>query len=141
MSNDLTRRSFVKWGTAAAGAATLAGFTGCANSSASSETALGDTSIEAYPGEKGDGQWLTGACMNNCSCEHSRCLLRVYVEDGVPLRIRTDEEEDSIEIPQRRACPRGRAPDQQHDLSGAHQVPHEAQGLEPRRPQWRDARS
>ena len=109
MSNDLTRRSFVKWGTAAAGAATLAGFTGCANSSASSETALGDTSIEAYPGEKGDGQWLTGACMNNCSCEHSRCLLRVYVEDGVPLRIRTDEEEDSIEIPQRRACPRGRA--------------------------------
>ena len=32
MSNDLTRRSFVKWGTAAAGAATLAGFTGCAPS-------------------------------------------------------------------------------------------------------------
>ena len=32
MSNDLTRRSFVKWGAAAAGAATLAGFTGCAPS-------------------------------------------------------------------------------------------------------------
>lgn len=69
----------------------------------------GTTQDFGYPGEKGNGQWLTGACMNNCSCEHSRCLLRVYVEDGVPLRIRTDEEEDSIEVPQRRACPRGRA--------------------------------
>ena len=48
--------------------------------------------------------------MNNCSCGSSRCLLRVYVEDGVPLRIRTDEQdEDTIEVPQRRACPRGRA--------------------------------
>lgn len=56
------------------------------------------------------GTWLTGACMNNCSCGSSRCLLRVYVEDGVPRKIRTDEEdEDSIEVPQRRACPRGRA--------------------------------
>lgn len=48
--------------------------------------------------------------MNNCSCGSSRCLLKVYVEDGVPLKIRTDEQdEDSIEVPQRRACPRGRA--------------------------------
>ena len=30
MSNDLTRRSFVKWGTATAGAGALVGFTGCA---------------------------------------------------------------------------------------------------------------
>ena len=65
MSNELTRRSFVKWGTATAGAATLAGLTACANSPASSEISLGDTGIESYPGEKGDGQWLTGACMNN----------------------------------------------------------------------------
>ena len=141
MSNDLTRRSFVKWGTAAAGAATLAGFTGCANSSASSETALGDTSIEAYPGEKGDGQWLTGACMNNCSCEHSRCLLRVYVEDGVPLRIRTDEEEDSIEIPQRRACPRGRAQISNMTSPARIKYPMKRKGWSPDAPQWRDARS
>ena len=72
--------------------------------------------------------------MNNCSCEHSRCLLRVYVEDGVPLRIRTDEEdEDSIEVPQRRACPRGRAQISNMTSPGAHQVSHEAQGMEPRR--------
>ena len=108
MSNDLTRRSFVKWGTAAAGAATLAGFTGCAPAKEELSSTEGK-STGAEPAQE-TGKWLTGACMNNCSCEHSRCLLRVYVEDGVPLRIRTDEEdEDSIEVPQRRACLRGRA--------------------------------
>ena len=108
MSNDLTRRSFVKWGTAAAGAATLAGFAGCAPAKEELSSTEGK-STGAEPAQE-TGKWLTGACMNNCSCEHSRCLLRVYVEDGVPLRIRTDEEdEDSIEVPQRRACLRGRA--------------------------------
>lgn len=110
MSNELTRRSFVKWGTATAGATALAGLTSCAPAKEEELSEAGGTTQDfGYPGEKGNGQWLTGACMNNCSCEHSRCLLRVYVEDGVPLRIRTDEEEDSIEVPQRRACPRGRA--------------------------------
>lgn len=110
MSNELTRRSFVKWGTATAGATALAGLTSCAPAKEEELSETGGTTQDfGYPGEKGNGQWLTGACMNNCSCEHSRCLLRVYVEDGVPLRIRTDEEEDSIEVPQRRACPRGRA--------------------------------
>ena len=102
----LTRRSFVKWGTAAAGATALVGFTGCA---ASDEGELSQTGADAASAEE-TGTWLTGACMNNCSCGSSRCLLKVYVEDGVPLKIRTDEEdEDSIEVPQRRACPRGRA--------------------------------
>ena len=51
-----------------------------------------------------------GRMENNCSCGSSRCLLKVYVEDGVPLKVRTDEQdEDTIEVPQRRACPRGRA--------------------------------
>ena len=79
------------------------GFTGCAPS--------GDGAGEGgQTGAEGAGEWKTGACMNNCSCGSSRCLLRVYVEDGVPLKIRTDEQdEDSIEVPQRRACPRGRA--------------------------------
>ncbi len=102
MDTTLTRRSFVKWGTATAGAAALVGFTGCAPS--------GDESGEGQAGTEGAGEWKTGACMNNCSCGSSRCLLRVYVEDGVPLKIRTDEQdEDSRETPQRRACPRGRA--------------------------------
>ena len=104
MSNELTRRSFVKWGTATAGATALAGLTSCAPAKEEELSETGGTTQDfGYPGEKGNGQWLTGACMNNCSCEHSRCLLRVYVEDGVPLRIRTDEEEDSIA---RAAAPR-----------------------------------
>ena len=104
MGNSLTRRSFVKWGSATAGAAALVGFTGCAPAG----DAGTDTGPAASAGEK--GEWKTGACMNNCSCGSSRCLLKVYVEDGVPLKVRTDEQdEDTIEVPQRRACPRGRA--------------------------------
>jgi len=98
MSATLSRRSFVRWSTVAAGAASLAGFTGN----------LGIAVAEEAAEEK--GVWKTGACMNNCSCGSSRCLLKVYVEDGVPLKIRTDEQDpDTIEVPQRRACPRGRA--------------------------------
>lgn len=109
MSNDLTRRSFVKWGTAAAGAATLAGFTGCAPSGQEDLSETGGKSADAAPEEE-KGVWLTGACMNNCSCNSSRCLLKVYVEDGIPLKIRTDEEdEDAAKSLQRRACPRGRS--------------------------------
>lgn len=108
MSNDLTRRSFVKWGTAAAGAATLAGFTGCAAPSQETLSGTGEKGADNAPAEE-KGVWLTGACSNNCSCNSSRCLLKVYVEEGVPLKIKTDEDEDSPEIPQRRACPRGRA--------------------------------
>lgn len=104
VGNSLTRRSFVKWGSATAGAAALVGFTGCAPAGEAGTDAGPDTSAE----EK--GEWKTGACMNNCSCGSSRCLLKVYVEDGVPLKVRTDEQdEDTVEVPQRRACPRGRA--------------------------------
>lgn len=101
MDTTLTRRNFVKWSAASAGVASLVGLSGCAPRSSSDEN---------RPVEKKEGTWLTGACMNNCSCGSSRCLLKVYVEEGVPLKIRTDEQdEDSIEVPQRRACPRGRA--------------------------------
>jgi anaerobic dimethyl sulfoxide reductase subunit A len=57
-----------------------------------------------------EGVWKTAACMNNCSCGSSRCLLRAYVVDGVPTKLITDQEdEDTIWVPQRRACGRGRA--------------------------------
>lgn len=104
MDTSLTRRNFLKWGAVAAGATSLAGLTSCAPTTESGTEEGGEAQIQET------GTWLTGACMNNCSCEHSRCLLRVYVEDGVPRKIRTDEEdEDTIEVPQRRACLRGRA--------------------------------
>ena len=109
MSNDLTRRSFVKWGTATAGAATLAGLTACAPSGEAQLSETGDANTAAGL-EAGDGEWRIAPCPYNCSCGAGRCLLRAYVVDGVPQFLRTDEEgEDSIDVPQRRACPRGRA--------------------------------
>lgn len=92
----------MKWGAALAGTAALAGFT---------ETALADgqaydTAVDAAK----NGEWKVVPCYNNCSCDSSRCLLKCYFEDGVPIKIRSDEEgDDSIENPQRRACLRGRA--------------------------------
>lgn len=105
MGYAFSRRNFVKWSTLAAGTASMLGLVSCAPDN----TKEGESeSSSSMPTET--GQWLTGACMNNCNCGSSRCLLKVYVEDGVPRKIRTDEEdEDSVEVPQRRACARGRA--------------------------------
>lgn len=100
----LTRRSFVKWGTAATGTAALVGFTGCAPRSASDDAEKNDSVSDQ------NGEWKTAACPYNCSCGHARCLLRVYVVDGVPQYIRTHEDGDDTPLnPQNRACPRGRA--------------------------------
>lgn len=103
MGASVTRRSFVTWGALAAGATTLVGFTGCAPTA--SQDSDGHNAVASSGGE-----WKSAPCYNNCSCGSSRCLNRVYVEDGVPLRIRTDEsDEDTYAIPQRRSCLRGRA--------------------------------
>jgi len=67
-----------------------------------------------------DGEWLTAPCWHNCSCGNSRCLIKAHVVDGVPVRIKSDDNveiEDSVMIPQRRACPRGRA-QIEHVLAG-----------------------
>lgn len=101
MDTTLTRRSFVKWGSATAGAAALVGFTGC-TPDGQQESSGTQTVAE----EK--GEWRTAPCRYNCCCGVSRCLLQVYVEDGVPLKTRTDESEDTLANPQRRACARGR---------------------------------
>lgn len=113
METLVSRRSFLKWGTVTAGTAGVVGFTGGA-SQAMAETDSADnassTMAQALATDESKGEWLTGACMNNCSCGASRCLIKVYVEDGVPLKIRTDEEsDDELHTLQRRACPRGRA--------------------------------
>jgi anaerobic dimethyl sulfoxide reductase subunit A len=102
-SDGLSRRSFVKWSALVGGTAALAGgLVGCGLTNATPPKEGGET--------KPVGVWKTGACNHNCSCGASRCLLRVYVEDGVPVKIRTDEEgTDSIEMLQKRACARGRA--------------------------------
>ena len=96
----LNRRSFLKWSGALGGTAVLAGGLsyGLKMAEANSET---DTE---------EGKWVTAPCWHNCSCGNSRCLIQAYVVNGVPVRIRSDEEfEDTYDVPQRLACPRGRA--------------------------------
>lgn len=52
-----------------------------------------------------DGEWVTAACWHNCG---GRCLLKAYVVDGMPIRVKTDDvDKDSPEFPQIRACARG----------------------------------
>ena len=68
MSNELTRRSFVKWGTATAGATALAGLTSCAPAKEEelSETGRHNPRISVIPGEKGErAVGSRGPCMNN----------------------------------------------------------------------------
>ncbi len=107
---DVSRRKFVKWSALLGGTAAIgAGLIGC-----TSPTTTGSTGTTGEPakqvGELASGDWISGGCIHNCSCESSRCLLKVYVEDGVPVRIGTDtDSEDSEEIPQKRACLRGYA--------------------------------
>ena len=54
-----------------------------------------------------------GTQMIRCGCPaHNcggRCLLKVFVRDGVIVRIETDDRPDTFEDPQLRACIRGRA--------------------------------
>lgn len=100
----LTRRSFLKWSAALGGTVALAG--GLNYGLKVAEKAA------AQP----DGQWVTAPCWHNCSCGNSRCLLKAYVVDGVPVRIKSDDNveiPDDYDTPQRRACPRGRAQIQQ----------------------------
>ena len=92
----------MKWSSIAASATALSGFT----STALANGQAYDADIDAAK----SGEWKVVPCYNNCSCDSSRCLLKCYFEDGVPLKIRSDEEgDDRIEMPQRRACLRGRA--------------------------------
>ena len=86
----------------AAGTTSLVGLAGCAPQEG------GDGGEQKQPPAKEEtGTWVTAPCKYNCCCGASRCQIRVYVEDGVPLKTRTDELEDTLADPQRRACPRG----------------------------------
>ena len=108
MTHSFTRRNFVKWGTLTAGAASLAGFAGTTPVAFADEAAA--TPFETVG--NGTGTWLNAPCYNNCSCGSARCLNKVYVEDGVPLKMRGDGDmgdEDTYAVPQRRSCLRGRA--------------------------------
>jgi anaerobic dimethyl sulfoxide reductase subunit A len=100
----MSRRAFV--GASAVAALTLA-------SACSPENKLGETEdrkiyrLDTDLDENVEGKWVTAYCADNCG---GMCLNKVYVVDGVAVRQKTDDtHEDSVDNPQLRACPRGRA--------------------------------
>ena len=115
----LDRRSFL----AATAAATASiGLAGCApenklGNTGASESGTGDGGVWNIDAEltSTTGHWQPASC--NWSCG-GKCLNKVFVEDNIVLRQKTDDDPgDSIDCPQRRACPRGRS--QQQMVFGA----------------------
>lgn len=99
---SITRRSFLRWGAAVG------------SSAAASKGLLGSfrrrdpnhALVEGAPSAE-ERMIRVGCPSHNCG---GRCLLRVYVRDGVIVRIDTDDRPaDTVADPQLRACVRGRA--------------------------------
>ncbi len=95
----LSRRSFMKWGSALAGSAALTG------------TLVSPLVTNASPDQAvaaaGESQLMTTACYHNCG---GRCILYAEVQDGVVNRIVPDiQVEDTIDTPRAIPCVRGRA--------------------------------
>jgi anaerobic dimethyl sulfoxide reductase subunit A len=100
----MSRRGFLRWsafvGTTAAAGKRL--FGGLARKTKTSGIGKPDQAVPAV-----DKMVRTGCPSHNCG---GRCLLRVYVRDGVIVRIDGDDRSgDAIDDPQLRACIRGRA--------------------------------
>lgn len=90
----LTRRSFMKWGTALGSTAALAG---------GMRTVAGEAATAKAAGEV---TRLTTGCYHNCG---GKCIIYAEVQDGVVKRILPDlDEEDSIDHPREIPCVRGR---------------------------------
>ncbi|MFO7867472.1 MAG: DMSO/selenate family reductase complex A subunit [Candidatus Aminicenantes bacterium] len=96
LNQPLDRRRFLKWSAFAGGSIFIPG-----------------TAVPGFdrirPGERGSAERMirTGCPAHNCG---GRCLLKVYVRDGVITRIEGDDRpSDDIADPQLRPCVRGRA--------------------------------
>ena len=111
LDHSISRRNFLKGAAALAGAAAVSG-----SGSSFAHAEEGSTGVvppDRTPHEvesdrailSGDGEWVTVDCWGNCG---GRCVNKVFVKDGVVLRQATDDlEEDTLEKPQQRSCPRG----------------------------------
>ena len=94
----LTRRSFVKVGALSAALASLGSFI-------PQEASLAAANDVQSADPEREGTWITCDCWDNCG---GRCVNKVLMHDGVPVRQKTDDtHEDSFDWPQQRACPRG----------------------------------
>jgi anaerobic dimethyl sulfoxide reductase subunit A len=102
----INRRSFLKGSAATVSALGITSF---------NEEHTLTTVSAAKRAEAESGKWVTVACWHNCG---GRCLNKVYIEDGVVIRQKTDDTHlDSPDFPQQRACQRGRS--QRKQIFGA----------------------
>lgn len=105
---NLSRRSFLKWSTAAAAVAATTGLVGCAPSASTTTTTKKDLqSVASIDVPEMAGEWKNASCWLDCG---GNCVNQVYVEDGVVKYQRTDTSgDDSFDAPQQRGCFRGRS--------------------------------
>lgn len=109
--SGITRRSFVQLSALAVAAAGLAG---CSSQENQVESVPKDAEFDPSK----EGKWVAAACWHNCG---GRCVNKVYVVDGVPVRQKTDDShEDSVEWPQQRSCLRGHS--QRNQCFGADRI-------------------
>jgi len=90
---QISRRSFLKWSGALAGAAAATGAGMGLAPFRSAEAATGPHTVVRNT-----------TCSNNCG---GRCVLRAHITDGVITRIESDPDPDLPGSPQLRACQRG----------------------------------
>lgn len=99
--SGISRRSFLKWSTAAAGITLASGLVGCQPSEKKEEKGH-QVEIPEMTGE-----WKNASCWFDCG---GNCVNQAYVQDGVVLYQRTDASgDDSYDAPQQRGCFRGRS--------------------------------
>ena len=112
LEKKVGRRNFLKGSAAAAAALAAAGISGCAPNQGEGEKLSGTGTDGMTPHTVASdaavldsGEWITVDCWGNCG---GRCVNKVLVQDGVVLRQKTDDvDEDTLEHPQQRSCPRG----------------------------------
>jgi anaerobic dimethyl sulfoxide reductase subunit A len=105
---ELSRRSFVKWSAAVAGAATTAGLVGCAGagSGGGGGGGTGPVAERNIGVDLTDGEWKGASCWSGCG---GSCVNQVFVKDGVALLQKTDViGKDDFDNPQQRGCAKGR---------------------------------
>lgn len=102
----VTRRSFLKWTSAASAmAASAMAALPLSRQLHAATPAPAQVTSAAAPAAK--GQWKPVACWHNCG---GRCVNKALVADGVVVRQKTDDVvADSPDFPQQRGCLRGRS--------------------------------
>ena len=101
----MPRRSFLRWSTLLGTAAASLKLKGKSVTGSRPGPSVAAPAVQASASE--ERMVRTGCPSHNCG---GRCLLRVYVKEGVITRIESDDRQpDSVENPQLRACPRGLA--------------------------------